>query len=90
MDGENGIKAISSSKLRLKLKLKMCLAISKIVGFHPAKNHPMVPPLDHFHGGKNYSPLARTISASFFANLTIGPEEMPMPILVWGRRKRPN
>ena len=38
------------------------------------KNHPMVPPLDHFQGkNKIYSSLARTISASrwsFFANLS--------------------
>ena len=44
------------------------------VGFHAAKNHPMVPPLDHFQGkNENCSSLARTISASrrsFFANLT--------------------
>ena len=69
------------------------------------KNRPMVPPLDHFQGkNENHSFLARTISASrrsFFVNLTtferrsglkklkkvIGPEEMP--ILVLGRRKRP-
>ena len=69
------------------------------------KNHPVVPPLDHFQGENiNCSSLAITISTSrgsFFANLTtfewcsglkffslfIGPEEMP--ILVWGRRKRP-
>ena len=47
---------------------------SKIVGLHPTKNHPMVPPLDRFQGkNKNCSSLARTISASrqsFFANLT--------------------
>ena len=47
---------------------------SKTVGFHPAKNHPMVPPLNRFQGkNKNCSSLARTISASrrsFFANLT--------------------
>ena len=31
----------------------------------------LVPPLDHFQGkNKNFSSLARTISASFFANLT--------------------
>ena len=38
------------------------------------KNHPMVPPLNHFQGkNKNRSSLARTISESrwsFFANLT--------------------
>ena len=50
---------------------------SKIVGFYvekTEKNHPMVPPLDHFQGkNKNHSSLARMISAlrrSFFANLT--------------------
>ena len=38
------------------------------------KNHPMVPPLDHFQGkNENCSSLAKTISVSrrsFFANLT--------------------
>ena len=50
---------------------------SKNVGFSTArkeKNHPMVPPLDHFQGkNKNCSSLARTISTSrrsFFSNLT--------------------
>ena len=49
---------------------------SKIVGFYVEKiekNHPMVPPLDHFQGkNENRSSLARTISASrqsFFENL---------------------
>ena len=49
---------------------------SKILGFYAVKNggknHPMVPPLDHFQGkNKNCSSLARTISASrqsFFVN----------------------
>ena len=37
--------------------------MSKIVGFHPAKNHPMVQPLDHFQGkNRNCSYLARTIA----------------------------
>ena len=48
-----------------------------MLGFYAAKiilkNHPMVPPLDHFQGkNKNCSSLTRTISAlrrSFFANL---------------------
>ena len=52
---------------------------STILGFYATqnlkKNHPMVPPLDHFQGrNKNCSSLARTISASsrsFFANLAI-------------------
>ena len=58
-------------------KIKKCKT-SNIVWFYAARkfwnNHPMVPPLDHFQGrNKNYSSLARTISASrrsFFANLT--------------------
>ena len=51
----------------------------------------MVPPLNRFQGkNKNCSSLARTISASrrsFFANLTIGPEKMP--ILDLGQLRRP-
>ena len=50
---------------------------NKIGGFYATKslkNHPMVPPLNHFQGkNKNRSSLARTISESrrsFFANLT--------------------
>ena len=50
---------------------------NKIEGFSATKslkkNHPMVPPLNHFQGkNKNRSSLARTISESrrsFFANL---------------------
>ena len=62
-------------------RTKMCLCIQIQLCYEDKhsvrkweKNHPMVPPLDHFQGkNKNWSSLARMISVSgrsFFANLT--------------------
>ena len=68
-------KRISDPKVLVKEKLVQKNGkTSKIVGLHPAKKRPMLPPLDYFQGkNKNCSSLARTISLSrrsFFAYLT--------------------
>ena len=59
-------------------QLKLGLDFENLLSLNPAlkwkKNHPMVPPLDHFQGkNKNCSSLATTIymsRRSFFANIT--------------------
>ena len=63
-----------STGLKVEAELGETNYILKFYKVKMEKNHPMVPPLDHFQRkNKNCSSLARTISMSrrsFFANLT--------------------
>ena len=60
---------LSWAKLRSSWDLTLLLFFENLFSLNPAlkwkKNHPMVPPLDHFQGkNKNCSSLARTIRTS--------------------------